>query len=172
MQLRDLFDELPVSDAAVIPLELQQLLRADLNVKEDWQQAEQLLLKARKALPRQTEILIALYKLYAYSNRFAESLQIIQEVLQRCAEAAGFDPDWRVLDADSAKWNPAVGSVRHYLYSLKATGFVSLRSGDVDVAFAVLSKLSELDPQDQVGGSVVLEMAESLRESLFGEEAV
>lgn len=171
MQLRDLFDELPTAGAAVIPLELQQLLRADLNVKEDWQQAEQLLLKARLALPQQMEILIALYKLYAYSNRFAESLEIINEVLRLTAAAVGFNRDWRSLDSGSAQWYPARGSVRQYLYSLKATGFVSLRSGDIDTAFAVLSKLSELDPQDQVGGSVVLEMAESLREQLYEEES-
>ena len=169
MQLRDLFDEMPVNPGAVIPLEIEQLLRSDLDVKEDWQQAEQLLLRARSALPGQLEVLVALYKLYAYSNRFDESLQIIDEVLLSAASTAGFDPDWRKLDSGSAAWRPASGAIRKYLYSLKATGFVSLRRGDIDKAHQVLMKLQELDPQDQVGGSVVLEMANSLLEALEDE---
>lgn len=164
MQLRDLFDELPINETAVVPMALQQLLREDLNVTEDWQQAEQLLIRARQALPQQLEVQIALYKLYAYSNRFDEALAVIENVLVAAATAVGFAPDWRDLDATSACWYPARGKVRQYLYSLKATGFVCLRSGAIDRAHAVLSKLQELDPGDQVGGSVVLELAESLLE--------
>ena len=170
MQLRDLFDESAPSAGAVIPLALQQLLREDLDIKDDWNKAEQLLLKAKAVMPGRLEILIALYKLYAYSNRFEESLQVIGEVLAQAAEQEGFDADWRQLNTSSAQWYPAMGAIRHYLYSLKATGFVSLRKGDVETAFAVLSKLQELDPMDQVGGSVVLEMADSLREQMCDEE--
>ena len=164
MQLRDLFDETPVNTDAVIPMALQQLLRSDLDVKDDWQRAENTLLQALAALPDQIEVRIALYKLYAYSNRFDESLQHIGEVLARTAVQAGFDADWRNLDAHSVCWNPARGAVRFYLYSLKATGFVRLRRGDLELAYEVLSKLLELDPLDQVGGSVVFEMAERLIE--------
>ncbi len=80
-------------------------------------------------------------------------------MLDAAAQRAGFAPDWRALDCDSADWHPATGDVRHYLYGLKATGFVCLRRGDVERAFAVLGKLRELDPADQVGGSVVYEFA-------------
>lgn len=164
MQLRDLFDEMPAADGAVIPMALQQLLREDLNVKDDWQQAEQLLLKARRALPDQLEVQIALYKLYAYSNRFSESLAVISDVLNAVAIAEGFATDWQQVYPETARWHPASGRLRHYLYSLKATGFVCLRSGDIDRAIAVLTKLLELDPLDQVGGSVVYELAEGLLE--------
>ncbi len=164
MQLRDLFDTLPVTPSEVIPLTLQQLLRAELLVEEDWQQAEHLLLTARRELPEQVEVLIALYKLYAYSNRFEESLNLIEEVLEKSASLAGFSPNWNELSADSADWTPASGALRHYLYSLKAMGFVCLRKGEPEQALQVLKKLLELDPQDQVGGSVVFELAESICE--------
>ena len=59
----------------------------------------------------------------------------------------------------------ATGATRLYLYSLKATGFVQLRKGNVQAALAVLQKLRELDPMDQVGGSVVWEMAQRLLDS-------
>lgn len=170
MQLRDLFDESVPTGGAVVPLALQQLMREELNIKEDWNKTEQLLLKAREAMPERLEILIALYKLYAYSNRFDESLQIIDEVLATAATQEGFDADWRKLDINSAQWYPAMGAVRQYLYSLKTIGFVSLRKGDVTTAFAVLTKLQELDSRDRVGGSVVLEMAESLLEETCDEE--
>lgn len=164
MQLRDLFDELPVAGSGVIPLAMQQLLREDLDVASDWHGAEQLLLRARQALPEQLEIMVALYKLYAYSNRFDEALRIIDQVLEQAAGMAGFDCDWRRLTADSADWHNAKGAVRVYLYSLKATGFVRLRRGDIRIAYDVLCKLVQLDPQDQVGGSVVLDMAERVME--------
>ncbi len=164
MQLRELLNETPGSGDAVVPLALQQLLRADLDVSQDWGRAEQLLLQARSALPESLEILVALYKLYAYSNRFDESLALIRAVLAAASSRAGFDADWRSLEPGSAAWYPAQGAVRHYLYALKAMGFVSLRRGDLKTASAVLEKLAGLDPFDQVGGSVVLEMAQRLQD--------
>ncbi|MCB1889489.1 MAG: hypothetical protein KDH20_17910 [Rhodocyclaceae bacterium] len=38
-----------------------------------------------------------------------------------------------------------------------------LRRGNVDGATRVLDELARLDPQDQVGGSVVADMAERVR---------
>lgn len=167
MQLRDLFDEFPVGKGEVVPLALQQLLKASLNVNEDWQRAEQLLLDTRKLLPERLEILVALYKMYAYSNRFDESLELIDEVLNRAAVEGGFSSDWRSLNSDSAAWHEARGAVRFYLYSMKARGFVLLRKGKIEQAHTVLQKLCELDARDQVGGSVVFDIAERLLE---GEE--
>ncbi|WP_418259653.1 hypothetical protein [Haliea sp. E17] len=163
--MRDLLNEAPREQrGAVVPLALQQLLRADLDVSQDWETAEQILLQAREALPECLEIQVALYKLYAYSNRFEESLALITTVQASAACREGFDADWRMLQPESAAWYPAEGAVRHYLYALKAMGFVSLRRGDLATANAVLAKLASLDPRDQVGGSVVLEMAERLND--------
>lgn len=158
MQLRDLFDVLP-QQGEVVPLALQQLLRSDLDIRSGWRQAETLLLEATEALPDQLELRVALYKLYAYSNRFEAADALIQQVLEQAATAAGFSANWRQLSVSSACWSPAVGNVRYFLYSLKAAGFVRLRCGDVQGALAILEKLMELDPQDQVGGSVVLDIA-------------
>lgn len=142
MQLSDLLDEIPLDDGDVIPLALRKLLREELNVCDDWQRAERLLLEAREQLPERLEIPVALYKMYAYSNRHEESLALIHEVLEQAPEL----------------------NDRLYLYSLKAKGFVLLRMGKVDEAAAVLQQLQTLDPLDQVGGSVVMQMAERLLE--------
>ncbi len=162
MQLRDLFDEFPLPKGEVVPIALQQLLRSELDVHQDWARTERLLLDTRTLIPERLEPVVALYKMYAYSNRHAEALGLIHEALERAASSAGFDPDWHKLSPQSAPWSPASGAIRLYLYSLKALGFVLLRSGEVAEAHAALTRLAELDPQDQVGGSVVLGMAERL----------
>lgn len=164
MQLRELFNEFPVDASKAVPLALQQLLRSELNVHEDWERAEQLLLSTRELIPERMEILVALYKMYAYSNRLEESMNLIDEVLLRSAQAGGFTAQWQELTPESAPWAQARGAIRFYLYSLKAKGFVNLRKGNVQEAHAVLTKLCELDVQDQVGGSVVYGMAERLLE--------
>lgn len=164
MQLLDLFDEIPLANSDVVPLALQQLLRTQLNVIEDWTRAEQLLLDTQRMLPDRLEIQVALYKMYAYSNRFDESLVMINEVMDRAASDGGFPADWRQLDNGSATWSGAKGPIRFYLYSMKALGFVLLRKGDVVNAYEVLRKLCELDPTDQVGSSVVCDIAERLVE--------
>jgi tetratricopeptide (TPR) repeat protein len=164
MQLRDLFDEFPLIKDEAYPLVLQNLLREDLDVYKDAQRTERLLLEARALLPGRLEILIALYKMYAYAYRMEESLALVDEVLARAAAQGGFSADWRQLKPDSARWSPAQGMARVFLYSLKARGFVLMRKGELPQAVEVLAKLDELDPQDQVGGSVVLQMAKRLQE--------
>lgn len=164
MQVRELFDEFPVASGEVIPLALQQLLREPLDVARDWQRTEQLLQDARAHMPQRLELPVALYKMYAYSNRFNEALALINEVLLRAASQGHFSADWRQLADDSTPWQQASGARRFYLYSLKASGFVCLRMGDVLQAHAVLEKLQRLDPLDQVGGSVVLDMAQRILE--------
>ena len=160
MQLRELFNEFPIEDGGVVTLALQQLLREPLNVSHDWRRAEQILQQARDLMPERLEVPVALYKMYAYSNRFEEALAVIDEVLYQAAEEGGFVADWRQLDDDNTPWRQAAGARRFYLYSMKATGFVCLRKGDIAGACAVLEKLLRLDPLDQVGGSVVYDMAQ------------
>jgi tetratricopeptide (TPR) repeat protein len=164
MHIRELFDDFPLNGQAVVPIALQQLMNEPLDVTSDWSRAEQLLQKAIQLLPGQLEVKVALYKMYAYSNQFESSLALIQQVLKEAAEKEGFPSDWHLLNTNSACWNPARGALRLYLYSLKASGFVFLRMGEIDKAIAVLDKLAELDVQDQVGGSVVRDMAERLLE--------
>jgi len=166
---RDLFDEFPLPPDA--PEALVAFLDEPLEVLQDWQRVERLLGDARARMPGRLEPAVALYKMYAYANRQAEAMALIDEVLAEAAAQAGFDPDWRALTPASAPWSPAAGVVRIYLYSLKAKGFVFLRQSDPHAALEVMLKLQELDPLDQVGGSVVREVAERVLEQLLDEAA-
>lgn len=140
---------------------VQQLLQENLNVTDDWQRAERLLLQAKELMPGKMEINVALYKMYAYSNRFDDSLELINEVLDEASKQGGFKRDWLELELGSlAQCKPNL--VRFYLYSMKATGFVLLRKGMIDAAYDVLKQLLKLDPLDEVGGTVVYDMAERI----------
>lgn len=164
MLIRELFSDAPLNTDVLVSLDLQRLLHEPLNISSDWGRAEQLLLRVVNRMPEQLELKIALYKMYAYAGRFDQSRALIYQVLEQAANRAGFHTDWRHLSVTSAHWENARGAVRLYLYSLKALGFVSLRAGNIPLAHDVLSKLMELDIQDEVGGSVVYDMAESLRQ--------
>lgn len=162
MQLRDLFDDFPLSGSEVVPMALQQLLRTELDVMNDWQRAEQLLLQARENLPGRHEASIALYKMYAYSNHFDQALALINEVICDCAKECGLSESWRDQSYDNYSWQDAKGPTRFFLYSMKAMGFVLLRKGQLQESLEVLKQLQRLDPADQVGGSVVQEVVERI----------
>lgn len=53
MQVRDLLDDIPMSQDSVIPLEMKQLLREELNIAQDWEHAESLSQRAIEAMPDQ-----------------------------------------------------------------------------------------------------------------------
>jgi len=169
MLIRDLFGDAPLSEEDKSSLEIQRLLRAPINIQDDWQRAENLLKNAIRRMSGRLEIKIALYKMYAYANRFDASRELIYQVLTQAAEQSGFNPDWRQLTPATIDWRSPEGAVRLYLYSLKAMGFVSLRAGNIPLATSALEKLLELDPADQVGGSVVYDMARSLTEDMLEE---
>lgn len=164
MQVRDLFNEFPLSNRAVVPLAVQQLLKENINVCDDWERAERLLMQARALMPGKMEINVALYKMYAYSNRFDDSLLLINEVLDEASKQGGFARDWLELNQECLA-ECAEDWVRFYLYSMKATGFVLLRKGEIDAAHEVLKQLIKLDPLDEVGGTVVYHMAERILEN-------
>ena len=164
MLIRDLFSDAPLQQDVLVSLDLQRLLNEPIDIASDWNRTERLLLTTMNRMPDQCEIKIALYKMYAYAGRFDQSRELIYQVLEQTSARSGFSADWRQLDSTSTHWKNPRGDIRLYLYSLKALGFVSLRAGNIPLAHDVLEKLLSLDPLDEVGGSVVFEMAESLLE--------
>jgi len=163
MQVRDLFDDLPLPDAGADAETIAALLNAPLDLRHGWSRTERLIDDARHAMPDRLELNVAMYKLFAYSGRLEAAEVLIEETLQRAAEMGGFDADPARLAAEDPRWHAATGIDRLYLYSLKAMGFVRLRRENVDGAVSVLDQLARLDPLDQVGGSVVAGMAERLQ---------
>jgi hypothetical protein len=125
----------------------------------DEERAEVLLLEARELDSGCLPVYFALYKFYFYRSRLAEAEQITLAALETAARQGGFAPDWRELDVDTAPWSQASGPIRFYLFSLKALAFIRLRRGAPDEADAILAKLAEIDPLDQVGATVIRDIA-------------
>jgi hypothetical protein len=125
--------------------------------------AEILLKAARHADPQCLTVYFALYKFYFYRGCMVEAERAALDGLAEAAAQGGFADDWNHLQAGSADWTQATGPVRFYLFSLKALAFIRLRSGRTIEATAILARLAELDPTDQVGGSVIRSLAAKIR---------
>lgn len=149
-----------------LPVDIKLLLQRATRAYDDTQTAESLLMQARELAPDALEVCIALYKFYFYKFRLAEAEAVALQTLTRAAELGGFAPDWNQLDIDAAAWCEPLGPERAYLFTLKALSFINLRLERMDEAKAILSKLDELDPMDQVGGSVIRALAIRMEEEL------
>ena len=145
-----------------IPPKVNACLQEAVACANDFERSRELLYRAREMKPDQLEVYIALYKVCFYQGHFDEAEQVALDVLQQSAKDAGFDEDWQQLNADSTDWTMDEGPARLYLYSLKALAFIRLRKGQHDVARQVLNKLQQLDLNDLVGGSVIMDLAEAL----------
>lgn len=127
--------------------------------------AEALLWQAHELQPEQLEVYVALYKFYFYRRQLAEAERIARMALSVSARQGGFAADWSVLTSASADWSKPGGAERIYLFTLKALSFIRLRQMDLAGGRAIVEKLLTLDPRDQVGGSVIRELALSLQQA-------
>jgi hypothetical protein len=149
-------------DSAVLggglPPEAEALIKAAGLVRNDREQAEPLLLKARALAPMHPATLIALYRFHFYGHRLNEAREIAKQSLDVARAALG--DEFTVTD-EQARFDAAT---RYYLFSLKGLAYLSLRLGDIETGRRALEELRLLDPQDRVGGGLlthVLMRAES-----------
>ena len=126
--------------------------------------AERLLWQAQQTDPNQLEVYVALYKFYFYKNRISEAESVVFKALEQSAELGNFHDDWNQLTPLSTDWFCIDNPQRLYLYALKALSFIRLRQANVEGAENILDKLQELDPTDQVGGSVLRALAVAMRD--------
>ena len=148
-----------------IPSHINAYLQKAVAAYDDSDTAESLLWQAQKLDPDQLEVYVALYKFYFYKNRIEEAEAVVLQALKQSAELGGFDADWNILAPSSTNWYSIENPQRLYLYALKALSFIRLRQSDVEGAESILTKLRELDPTDQVGGSVLQELATAMKEA-------
>ena len=162
--ITQLFSEDNIQFGQNIPEHINACLQQAAKNYDNIEVAEQLLWKAQQLNPQQLEVYIALYKFYFYQARLEEAEQVAQQALQMCAQVGGFNPDWAQLTAQSANWSDPNTAERIYMYTLKALGFIRMRRLDFDASQQILQKLQELDQLDLVGGSVIRDVLEGMRE--------
>ena len=97
-----------------------------------------------------------LYKIHTYAGDLDAALAAAEGGLAQAARRANLAPDWTTWRRDEVSHE---GPGRFALYTLKALAFIRLRRGEGSEAARVLDRLSALDPDDTVGGSVVAAIA-------------
>lgn len=140
---------------ASVPPEIAAHLAEAAGAYRDGARAERLLVAARARGPDCLPVYFALYKFYFYRNRLVEAERAALDGLNVAATQGGFPVDWTKLHAVTADWARADGPSRFTLFSLKALAFIRLRQGRTDESRAILAKLQEIDPADNVGASVI-----------------
>lgn len=104
---------------------------------------------------------LCLYKIYAYQGRLDEALEIAQAGLTEAARQVGWPTDWQLWQRGvigDAGSEPA----RFALYTLKALSFIHLKRNEADEGRRILAKLEELGQLEEVGGTVIADLADAL----------
>ncbi|MDR3369488.1 hypothetical protein [Rhodoferax sp.] len=112
-----------------------------------------LLEQARAAAPRHPAPLIALYRFYFYGHQLAQARAVGEDALAIARTALGADFGDLPPGDDATRNDPAV---RFYLFTLKGLAYLNMRLDDMDEARLMLGELRRLDPQDHVGGALLL----------------
>lgn len=124
-----------------------------------------LLEQARAAAPRHPAPLIALYRFYFYAHQLALARAVGEDALAIARTALGPNFGDEPPSDDAARYDAAV---RFYLFTLKGLAYLSLRLGVLEDAHLMLDELRRLDPQDRVGGALLLHVLARYEE---GEDA-
>lgn len=123
--------------------------------------AERHLHSAMALAPRHPAVLIGLYRFYFYKGRLREALAVAGTCLEYAARDNGLATDWRRVrreDADFGNFESL--SPRFYLFTLKGYAYLQMRLGNLDEGRDAVQKLRELDPDDKLGGSVLIGVLE------------
>jgi tetratricopeptide (TPR) repeat protein len=123
--------------------------------------AEAHLRNAIDLAPWHVAVHIGLYRFYFYKGRLQEALRVAANCLEDAAARIGIAGDWREVRAQDAEFGSYEAVLpRFYLFTLKAYGYLHMRLGDLEAGRAVTAKLLELDPQDKLGGKILLNVLE------------
>lgn len=141
-----------------LPEEVDALLQAGVRAhRRDTDEADAFFRQALERAPHALATYFCLYKIHTYSGRLAEARAMAEAGLAEAARQAGWSADWRL-------WLPAITGPadpgRFALYTLKALAFIALRDERPQEAAGMLKALRRLDPQGEVGWTVVADLAE------------
>ncbi|WP_448205726.1 hypothetical protein [Azospirillum sp. sgz302134] len=159
--------ELRVSDGRMafgdVPEHIDERLRAAVQSRAEPAACEALLWEAHRMGPRVLPVFYALYKFYFNRKRLADAERVALIGLEAAAQEGGFPADWHRMQPDSTDWTRE-GPQRFALFTLKALAFINLRRERLAEARAILAKLGEIDPLDQVGYGVIASLARGVME--------
>ncbi|MGF7175423.1 hypothetical protein [Azospirillum doebereinerae] len=146
-----------------VPEHIDELLQEAVKARDLPEQCEAILWEAHRAAPRVLPVYYALYKFYFNRKRLADAERVARIGLDAAAREGGFPADWSQLTVETTDW-AAQGAPRFFLFTMKALAFIELRRHNSSKALAILSKMAEIDPVDQVGYGTIAALAKGLGE--------
>jgi tetratricopeptide (TPR) repeat protein len=146
-----------------LPSAAEQHLRDASRAYHHDETAEWHLQKAHDIAPDHAAVLIGLYRFYFYKNRLQDALNVACQCLQKAARDNGITSNWRDVSVADAEFNSFDAVLpRFYLFVLKGYAYLQLRLGNITEGQAAVNKLIELDPNDKLGGRVLLGVLERM----------
>ena len=136
-----------------LPPEAGRLVAEAGRLRERPLDALALLDRARAIAPDHPAPLIALYRFHFYGHRLADARAAGEAALSVARAALGADFGVVPPSRDAVRYDAAV---RFYLFTLKGLAYLQMRTGELAAARARLGELRRLDPDDQLGGAVLL----------------
>lgn len=133
--------------------EAAELVAAAGRLRERPDEALALLMRARAVAPGHPVPLIALYRFYFYGHRLAEARAVGEDALAIVRAVLGADFGVEPPSRDAVRYDAAV---RFYLFTVKGLAYLHMRLGELEPARSLLGELQRLDPEDCVGGAVLL----------------
>lgn len=131
---------------------------ADLYGDEE---AEKCLLKAYFIAPENLTVLVAMYRYYYYQHKYKDAIQVAYRAMDVSSERLNLPKNWQELKLSHLGEGAVIsmGLLRFYLMALKGAGYLSLRDGDFESGASMLSKVVEVDPNDRLRATFLLDIA-------------
>ena len=115
---------------------------------------------ARAVAPDNPVVKIGEYRYYFYKGRLEEALRVARDCLAIVAQELGLPEQWRMVEPQHGKFGTDEPAYRFYLFCLKAYAYLLLRLNRIGEGRMAVEKLLQLDPANQVGGQVLLDVLE------------
>ncbi|WP_260400568.1 tetratricopeptide repeat protein [Paraburkholderia tropica] len=148
--------------------EAAQLLAEAGRVRERPAEALGLLERARAIAPAHPAPLIALYRFHFYGHRLADARAVGEDALSIARSVLGADFGRVPPSRDAVRYDAAE---RFYLFTLKGLAYLHMRQGELASAQTLLAELRSLDPEDQVGGALLLHVLMRCEDDVDGDGA-
>lgn len=157
MDLQDFKSEMLYFEEDINPKVVALVNRAAADYGEH---SEGLLLEAHRLDKEDLTVLVGLYRLYYFQQRYQEGIEIAHEVMQVVGQRLKLTKSWQDLqEADVARAVlHSFCMVRLYFFALKAAGYLHLRQSNLDTGRAMLEKVRSLDYEDRIGAGALIDV--------------
>jgi tetratricopeptide (TPR) repeat protein len=120
--------------------------------------AEMHLVLAKAISPNNPVVQVGEYRYYFYKNRLKDALKVAEACLNTVSNELAIPNCWSDVMPEHADFRGDEPAHRFYLFVLKAYAYLLLRLGRIAEGTLVADKLLELDPDNKIGGQVLLDV--------------